>query len=62
MMLIWDIKDLSKQPPWGSNIAERITSLANYFYTSDGEDLFAVFKKAMDVAKKVSKELSVQSL
>ncbi|MDQ0064990.1 Imm70 family immunity protein [Chryseobacterium lathyri] len=60
MMLIWDIKDLSKQPPWGSNIAERITSLANYFY--DGEDLFAVFKKAMDVAKKVNKELSVQSL
>ena len=61
-MVVWDIEDLSKQPPWGNNIAERITSLANYFYTSDGEDLFAVFKKAMDAAKKVNKEISVQSL
>jgi 2,3-bisphosphoglycerate-dependent phosphoglycerate mutase len=61
-MVVWDIEDLSKQPPWGNNIAERITSLANYFYTSDGEDLFDVFKKAMDAAKKVNKEISVQSL
>lgn len=61
-MVVWDIDDLSKEPPWGNNIAERITSLANYFYTSDGDDLVAVFKKAMDTAKKVNKELSVQSL
>lgn len=61
-MMVWDIEDLSKQPPWGNNIAERITSLANYFYTSDGEDLLAVFKKAMDAAKKVNKELLIQSL
>ena len=25
--VIWDIEDLSKQPPWGNNISKDITSL-----------------------------------
>lgn len=37
--VIWDIEDLSKQPPWGNDISEDITDLSNYFVTSDGEDL-----------------------
>ena len=45
--VIWDIDDLSKQPPWGTNISSEITSLANYFVTSDGRDLFDVLQKAM---------------
>lgn len=36
--VIWDIEDLSKQPPWGNDISEDITDLSNYFVTSDGED------------------------
>lgn len=38
--VIWDIEDLSKQPPWGNNISKDITSLSNYFVTSDGEDCY----------------------
>ncbi|WP_243735212.1 Imm70 family immunity protein [Paenibacillus turpanensis] len=38
--VIWDAEDLSQQPPWGKNISEHITSLGNYFVTSEGEDLF----------------------
>lgn len=34
--VIWDIEDLTKQPPWGANISPEITSLANYFVTSEG--------------------------
>src|SRR5690554_851207 len=34
--VVWDIEDLSKQPPWGANISQEITSLANYFVTSTG--------------------------
>jgi hypothetical protein len=40
--VVWDIEDRSRRPPWGDDIAETITSLANYFVTSDGRDLFEV--------------------
>ena len=30
--IIWDIDDLSKEPPWEVPISEEITDLANYFY------------------------------
>ena len=36
--VVWDIDDLSNQPPWGKNISNDITNLSNYFVTSDGED------------------------
>lgn len=41
--VIWDIENLEKRPPWGDDIADRITSLSNYFYTSDGEDYLKLF-------------------
>ena len=36
--VVWDIEDLSKQPPWGNKISPDITDLSSYFVTSDGED------------------------
>ncbi|MBB5645295.1 immunity 70 family protein [Pedobacter cryoconitis] len=60
--VIWDIENLEKRPPWGDDIADRITSLSNYFYTSDGEDLFETFLKALDTAAKVKKVLTIKSL
>lgn len=60
--VIWDIENLEKRPPWGDDIAGRITSLSNYFYTSDGEDLFETFLKALDTAAKVKKVLTIKSL
>ncbi|RKH61047.1 immunity 70 family protein [Corallococcus aberystwythensis] len=38
--VVWDIENRDAQPPWGSNIAASITSLADYFVTSTGRDLF----------------------
>ena len=49
--VIWDIEDLSKQPPWGNNISKDITSLSNYFVTSDGEDFLATFLRVLEMAK-----------
>lgn len=60
--IVWDIENLDKLPPWGDNIAPHITSLSNYFYTSDGEDLFDVFLKALNTAAKVKKNLIISSL
>ncbi|MBK1895149.1 immunity 70 family protein [Chryseobacterium paridis] len=61
-MVVWDIEDLKKLPPWGDNIAERITDLSNYFYTNDGEDIFILFYKALDAAKSVNKDVAIHSL
>ena len=43
--IIWDIDDLSAQPPWGDNISSTVSSLGDYFVTSAGSDLFEVFEE-----------------
>ncbi|SDQ07349.1 immunity 70 family protein [Virgibacillus salinus] len=48
--VVWDIEDTSLQPPWGDNISSDITSLANYFVTSDGEDLIEVLYNAFQTS------------
>jgi len=60
--VIWDIEDLSKQPPWGENISPEITSLANYFVTSDGRDLFDVLVKALQDSYDEKKDIVVEDL
>lgn len=46
--VIWDIENTSKLPPWGNDISAEITSLANYFVTNNGEDLFDVIFSAFE--------------
>ncbi len=46
--VIWDIEDISKQPPWGDKISAEITDLSNYFVTSDGRDLIEVILMALN--------------
>lgn len=41
-LVVWDVENPSKRPPWGSKISDHIRSLAHYFWTSDGKDLFDV--------------------
>jgi hypothetical protein len=45
--VVWDFRDRSARPPWGDRISPHITSLANYFVTSDGKDLFDVLRTAL---------------
>ena len=59
---VWDIDDLSKQPPWGKNISEEITDLSNYFVTSDGEDFISVFFTALKESKEMNAPLEITSL
>lgn len=60
--VIWDIENTNQLPPWGKDIAHHITSLSNYFYTSDGNDLFDVFIKALDTAQRVNKNIIIKVL
>ena len=58
--VIWDIEDLSKQPPWGDNISEEISSLGNYFITCDGRDFIEVFFMTLNAAIKIKKDVMIQ--
>jgi hypothetical protein len=50
--VVWSFKDRNAKPPWGDNIAPTITSLANYFVTADGKDLFDVLLGVFETARK----------
>lgn len=60
--VVWDIEDLTKQPPWGNNISSDITDLSNYFVTSDGEDFISKFFAALECAKELSEDIVIYSL
>ena len=60
--VVWDIEDLSKQPPWGTNISSDITDLSNYFVTSSGDDFITVFFHALEKAQEMRVDLVVESL
>lgn len=60
--VIWDIEDLTKQPPWGKDISSDITDLSNYFVTSDGEDLITVLRNALEKGKELNADVRIDSI
>ena len=48
--VVWDVENKSAKPPWGDNISSHITSLANYFVSSTGRDLFDLLGEALQAA------------
>lgn len=59
--VVWDMEDLTKQPPWGNNISKEITNLSNYFVTSRGNQLFDVLNKAIDHAISLKSSIKIVS-
>ena len=47
--VVWDFEDRGTRPPWGDQIAPTITSLADYFWTSDGRPLLDVLGAAFEL-------------
>lgn len=60
--VIWNIQNLSAQPPWGTNISDDITDLSNYFVTSDGEDFITIFNHALLKAEELNCGLKITSI
>lgn len=60
--VIWDIDDLSKQPPWKDNISGDITDLSDYFVTSGGEDFITLFFRALKKAEELGEPLKIETL
>ncbi len=44
------------------NISNDITNLSNYFVTSDGEDFITIFFNALEKAKKLQMDLTIESV
>jgi 2,3-bisphosphoglycerate-dependent phosphoglycerate mutase len=57
--VVWDFADPTKQPPWGSAISSDIRSLSEYFWTSDGKQLFDVLSDAIHDALSETKPLTI---
>ena len=57
--VIWDIEDRSKTPPWGENISPEISSMANYFVSSTGRDLFDVLGEVFSHAIKTHRSVKI---
>lgn len=60
--IIWDFEDLSARPPWGDEISPDIRHMADYFVTSDGQNLLTVMKKAFQTALELDEDVLILSL
>lgn len=60
--IVWDIEDLSKQPPWGNRISEHITDLSNYFVTSSGDNFLTIFRHALEKANEINVGIEIMAL
>ena len=60
--IVWDIDNLNQQPPWGKEISSEITSIANYFITCDGKDLFDEIIRAFSKAQMLKQNILLVSL
>ncbi|MFV9423782.1 Imm70 family immunity protein [Microbacterium sp. S1037] len=57
--VVWDIDKPDVSPPWGSDIADTITSLGDYFVTADGRQLIAVMDAALDASVRTGKPVRI---
>lgn len=58
--VVWDIENRQARPPWGDNIAARITSLGNYFVSSTGRGVFEVLEEALAAAAEQRRDAVLQ--
>ena len=59
--VVWDMGDRTARPPWGDNIAPTITSLANYFVSSTGRDVFDLLEEAVMDARDSHTDIHIAS-
>lgn len=61
-LVVWEIENTSKQPPWGKNISDKVTNLANYFATSKGKTFCDVLRTALTVCKEEQTDMIIKGL
>ena len=58
--VVWDAQDPDARPPWGDNIADTVTNLGNYWWTSDGHELLGVIRAALTAARERRQPVTVE--
>ena len=58
--VVWDIDDPEASPPWDGDISPHITSMANYFVSSAGRDLFELLLEAFQYAKEQNLDVTIE--
>jgi 2,3-bisphosphoglycerate-dependent phosphoglycerate mutase len=59
---VWDIEDLSKQPPQWYKCNPDAADLSDYFLNSDGDDFLMLFKHALEMGVKVKLPVEISTL
>ena len=57
--VVWDFEDRGAKPPW-DEISPDITSLEDYFVTSDGKNLLDVLAAALDAASRRRQDIEIR--
>lgn len=57
--IVWEADNRSLLPPWGTTIANSITSLENYFWTDDGKPLIASLGAALAASQASGQALEI---
>ncbi|MGT2756486.1 Imm70 family immunity protein [Streptococcus ovuberis] len=60
--IVWDFDDLSLTPPWGDNISPEIRTMADYFVTSEGENLLSVLDEALRKAVTLNEAVTIVNI
>jgi len=58
--VVWDFEQPESKPPWGDTVSPHISSLGNYFVTSDGTDLLSVLSAAFAEAMATGHDVTVE--
>ncbi|WP_279365684.1 Imm70 family immunity protein [Microbacterium testaceum] len=56
---VWDIEKPGVLPPWGTDIADTITSLGDYFLTTAGRPLLTVMDAVFDASTRTGKPVRI---
>jgi 2,3-bisphosphoglycerate-dependent phosphoglycerate mutase len=59
--VVWDIENLTAQPPWGKNISADIKDLSNYFVTSTGRDVLDLLEECLRALKRKGGSLTIEN-
>ena len=60
--IVWNFEDLSEIPPWGSEVSSEITSMENYFVTSEGYNLIDVIEKSIVASEEIEEDICIKSI
>ena len=60
--IVWNYEDITISPPWGNRISDNITSLSNYFMSTDGNESIDTIIYAIELALRVKHRVCIKNI